>query len=124
MADDPVRPTDGPALETVLDALDDADCRAILRATTDPMTANELTAALDTPESTLYRKLNLLVEASLVREDVRVNPDGGRTTRYQRDVEAVTVSVDEDLFEVSIDRPAKRPDERLADIWSKMGEEL
>jgi hypothetical protein len=33
---------DAPALQEVLDALDDPDCRSILRQTVEPMTANEL----------------------------------------------------------------------------------
>ena len=125
MVSDPASSRDSPSLQDVLDALDDADCRAILRETAEPMTANELIDACDIPKSTLYRKLDLLSQASLVREQDIINPGGGRTTKYKRDFDDVTISMDdEDNFSVTVERPPRKADERLADIWSKMGDEL
>ena len=116
---------DTPSLQDVLNALDDADCRAILSETTKPMTANELIDACDIPKSTLYRKLDRLSTASLVREQDKINPEGGRITLYERDFDDVIISMDEeDNFSVTVDRPPRKADERLADIWSKMGDEL
>lgn len=114
-----------PALQDILSALDDPECRAILKETTEPMTANELVATCDIPQSTLYRKLDRLSEASLVREFIGVGPEGGRITRYERDITDVTISIEEtDDFSININRPARHADERLADMWSKMGDEL
>jgi DNA-binding transcriptional ArsR family regulator len=125
MVRNPAVSEDAPSLQAVLDALDDADCRAILRETAEPMTATELIDACEIPKSTLYRKLDLLSEASLVHEQDTINPGGGRTTRYQRDFDDVTISMDEDDdFSVTVERPPRKADERLADIWSKMGDEL
>lgn len=89
MGDDSVLSGDTPELQDVLDALTDPDCRAILRQTAEPMTANELTDTCDISRSTLYRKLDLLSSASLVREQDSINPGGGRTTRYERNFEDV-----------------------------------
>jgi len=125
MVSDPASSQDSPSLQEVLDALDDADCRAILRETAEPMTAPELIDACDIPKSTLYRKLDLLSQASLVREQDTINPGGGRTTKYERDFDDVMISMDEDDgFSVTVERPPRNADERLADIWSKMGDEL
>lgn len=125
MGTEPAPSEDDPPVQTVLDALDDEDCRAILGETTEPMTANELMDACDIPRSTLYRKLDLLSSASLLHELVEVDPDGGRITRYERDFEDVTISYEtSDGLSVTIERPARRTDERLADIWSKMRDEL
>lgn len=125
MVSDPASSEDSPSLQTVLDALDDADCRAILRETADPMTATELIDACEIPRSTLYRKLERLSQASLVRERDTINPGGGRTTTYRRDFDDVTISMDDDEgFSVSVERPPEKAEERLADIWSKMGDEL
>lgn len=125
MVRNPASSEDASSLQDVLDALDDADCRAILRESAEPMTANELIDACDIPRSTLYRKLERLSRASLVREQVTINPGGGRTMKYERDFEDVTISMDEDDdFSVTIKRPPRKVDERLADIWSKMGGEL
>lgn len=125
MESEPAASAQDPSLQTVLAALDDADCRTILRETTEPMTATELIDACDIPQSTLYRKLDRLSSASLVREVDEVHPEGGRITRYERDFEDVTISIeDTDELSVTIERPARRADERLADIWSKMRDEL
>jgi len=113
------------SLTAVLGALDDPDCRAVLRETAEPTTATELVERCDIPKSTLYRKLDLLGEASLLRERDTINPEGGRTTRYERDFDDVLISIDEtDSFSVTVKRPQRTPDERLADIWSTLGEEL
>ena len=125
MVRDSVSSEESPTLQKILDALDDADCRAILRETAQPMTAPELSDTCEIPTSTLYRKLELLSRASLVRERDQINPNGGRTTHYERDFDNVTISMnDEDNFSVSVHRPARKADERLADIWSQMGDEL
>ncbi|WP_336328268.1 helix-turn-helix domain-containing protein [Halovenus sp. HT40] len=125
MGDSHASSGDEPTCQEVLDALDDPDCRAILRETIEPMTANELIDACEIPKSTLYRKLELLSTASLLREQETVNPDGGRVTRYERSFEDVTISLDDaGEFSVQIERVAQTTDKRLADIWSMMGEEL
>ncbi|MFC7074598.1 helix-turn-helix domain-containing protein [Halovenus rubra] len=125
MVRDSASSEDSPSLQAVLDALDDADCRAILRETAEPMTATELIDTCDIPKSTLYRKLELLSQASLVHEQDTINPSGGRTTKYERDFDDVTISMyEDDDFSVTVERPPRNADERLADIWSKMGDEL
>lgn len=125
MVPDPASSGDAPSIRAVLDALDDADCRTILRETAEPMTATELIDACEIPRSTLYRKLELLSRASLVREQDTINPGGGRITKYERDFDDVTISMDEDDdFSVTVERPPRKADERLADIWSKLGDEL
>lgn len=125
MGDDSVSSKDPPALQDVLEALDDPDCRAILRETVEPMTANELIEVCDIPKSTLYRKLELLSSATLVHEQDTINPGGGRVTRYERAFDDVTISMDkEGNLSVAVERPPQTTDKRLADIWSMMGDEL
>lgn len=125
MAGDPAPRKDEPPVEAILDALGDPDCREILRTTDEPMTANELTDACAIPQSTLYRKLDLLSRASLIRELVEIGPEGGRTSHYERDLTDVTLSItDHGDFSITIDRPTRAADERLAFMWSKMGDEL
>jgi predicted transcriptional regulator len=116
--------SDDTSLTDVVKALDDPDCRAILRETAEPMTANELIETCDIPKSTLYRKLDLLSAASLLREQESINPGGGRKTRYERDFDTVEISMNNDDFSVTVERPQRTADERLADIWSELGEEL
>jgi DNA-binding transcriptional ArsR family regulator len=78
---------------TVFAALADEACRALLVAAETPTTASELRKELSLPSSTLYRKLNRLLDAGLVRE-VEQTPTGGNPAhRYQRTVESIDISL-------------------------------
>ena len=81
----------------LLTVLDDADCRAILEATSDDsLSASQLSDECDIPTSTVYRKLELLTDAGLLTERTRVRLSGKHTHEYSRRVEAIEVSVDAD----------------------------
>ena len=88
------------------------------------MTASEIAEAADVPLSTTYRKLDLLAEASILAETTEIREGGHHTTKYVLDFEAVRIVLSEDGdFEVSIDRPARTADERLAQLWSEVRRE-
>ncbi|WP_135535789.1 helix-turn-helix domain-containing protein [Halostella pelagica] len=124
MVRDPFRDDDSPALQNILDALDDPDCRAIITELEAPMTASELSDAADVPLSTTYRKLDLLTEASLLTEQTEIRSDGQHTTRYDIDFEEVRIALDENhSFDVGIARPERSPDEQLAAMWSEVRKE-
>jgi DNA-binding transcriptional ArsR family regulator len=124
MMRDPLSGDDPPDLQSVLDALDDADCRTIIRYLDEPMTATEVSEECENPMSTTYRKLDLLTEASLLAEGTEIRPDGHHMTRYRRDFERVEIGLtDEQDFEVSIGRPARTADERLASLWGEVRKE-
>lgn len=75
----------------VFDALADEACRRLLVATETPKTATELRDDLSVPSSTLYRKLNRLLDAGLLRE-VEQTPTGGNPAhRYQRTIASIDV---------------------------------
>ena len=97
----PDRPEDAD-LQVVPDALGDPDCRALLAALDAPMTVRELVAACDLSQTTTYRKLDRLADASLVAEEVEPRADGNHATRYRRDVEGVVVAVDGSEFGVTV----------------------
>ena len=71
---------DPPELQTLLDALDDADARAIIKAIEESATANEVSERCDIPLSTTYRKLDVLTEAGLLVEGTEIRSDGHHTT--------------------------------------------
>lgn len=125
MARDPLGDDgDSPELGTVLDALEDDDCRAIITRLDEPMTASEISEATDVPLSTTYRKLDLLTEASLLAERTEIRTDGQHTTRYVIDFESVHVTISPDReLSVSLDRPERSPDEQLAQMWSEVRKE-
>lgn len=107
------------AIQTVLDALDDPDCRAILDATSDEtLTAKELSASCDIPLSTVYRKVDTLAETGLLEERTRIRASGSHTSEYARLVEDIHVSIDDDCgLSLGLScRPSLRPTPRFAPI--------
>ena len=124
MVTDPLAEEETPALTTVLDALDDEDCRAIVSVLDEPMTASEISEASGVPLSTTYRKLELLTDSSLLYEGVEVRSDGQHASRYAIDFEEVVIELDETReFEVDIAHRARSPDQRLENLWSEVRKE-
>lgn len=125
MVRDPFEDDDQPPLADVLEALSDPDCRTIVESIDEPMTAGELSDRCDIPQSTTYRKLDLLSEASLLEEKTEIRTDGRHTTRYELAFEDINVAVgDDQSLELEITRPARTADERLADMWSEVQKEI
>ena len=116
---------DTATLQAVLDAVDDPAARTIIAHLEEPMTAQQLVDTCDIPQSTLYRKLDLLSEASLITELPSIRSDGQHTTRYRLEFETIRLQLtDTREFTVDIDRPSRTADERLAELWSEVREEL
>lgn len=125
MVRDPLADDDDPELETVLGVLYDEDCRAIVQQLDEPLTAREIVKRCDIPRSTLYRKLDQLTEASLLYEGTEIREDGSHASRYEIDFREVIVTCDDDReFDIEVERPARRADERLAELWSEVQKEL
>ena len=82
-----------PDLQSVLDALDDSNCRKIVQAMSGAMTANEVSDATEIPLSTTYRKLELLTDAGLLEERTRICTTGKHSSEYVRTVEDVVVTL-------------------------------
>jgi DNA-binding transcriptional ArsR family regulator len=115
---------DEPDLETVLEALGDPDCRRIIRALEEPMTAPEVCEACDIPSSTAYRKLDLLTEADLLEEGTQLRADGHHASVYDVAFEEVVVALgDGRSLSASISRPPRSADERLVNIWEEVRKE-
>ena len=124
MVRDPFADEDQPDLQDVLDALDDPKCRTIVRNLDEPMTAEEISEVCDVPLSTTYRKLDLLTEASLLREGMEIRSDGQHASKYEVDFDEVVVQLSDDrVFEVGISRTPRTADERLRDLWSEVRKE-
>ncbi|EMA59458.1 ArsR/SmtB family transcription factor [Halorubrum kocurii] len=95
-----------PPAEPLLNALGVEANRDILSALDEPMTAAELVTTCDVSTSTVYRKLNMLNRIGLVKEHLVVDSKGGRCSLYERNVERISVSVDDDGgLEVQLERP-------------------
>jgi DNA-binding transcriptional ArsR family regulator len=125
MVRDPLTEEGDPDVDAVLAALHDESCRTILEELEEPQTARDLLERCDIPRSTLYRKLDTLASATLVREGTELRADGSHANRYEVDFEEIIVTRDPDAgLDVEIERPARRADERFAELWSEVRREL
>ena len=116
--------SESPELEAVLDALDDADARTIIRSLDEPMTASQLSETCDIPLSTMYRKLDLLTDAELLDEGTQIRADGHHATTYEVAFDAVRIELtDGREIEVQVEGRERRPDQRPAELWSEVRRE-
>jgi IclR helix-turn-helix domain. len=113
-----------PDPEAVFEALEDEDCRAIVRALSRPMTAEEISETTGIPKSTTYRKLETLTDAGLLTEGVEIRSDGQHASRYGVAFDEVTVGLSPDReFDIEVSRDQETADERLASLWSEVRKE-
>ncbi|WP_323192163.1 helix-turn-helix domain-containing protein [Halostella sp. PRR32] len=112
-----------PPVSVVLQSLEDSKCRAILTTLTEPKSATTLCNECGLPSSTVYRKLERLREAALVKEYTEVRRDGPNATLYERDFTDISISIDDDEFTVSVERPDEDAEDRMATFWSEMKKE-
>ena len=124
MVRNPITSESTPSAEEICSALDDPDCREIIRNLEEPMTASELTKRCEIPQSTLYRKLELLTDSTLLEESTEIRQDGHHASKYAVAFDEITLTLDEDRsLAVQIERPARTADERLAELWSEVRKE-
>ena len=124
MVRDPIAAESVPPAADICAALDDPDCREIIRHLEEPMTAAELHDRCDIPQSTLYRKLELLTDATLLEESTDIRRDGHHASRYSISFSEIVFELDEDrALLVAIERPSRTADERLAELWSEVRKE-
>lgn len=109
----------------MFEALADPDCRAILTTLDEPRPAKAVAEICDLPQTSTYRKLQQLSDASLVEERTEVRADGHHATTYVRDCSGVFIAVNSDeSFDVDVVRERESPDKRLARLWTRVSEEL
>jgi len=80
--------------DPLLAILQDDDCRQLLAATaTKSLTATELAKGCDIPSSTVYRKIERLLDQDLLEESVRIVTDGYHTKEYSLAIKEIEISV-------------------------------
>jgi len=93
-----------PDAERVLDALSDDDTRRILAACGgSPRTVNELAEECEVPLSSVYRKVETLVENGLLEERVRPRKRGRHPSEYGRAAEGVSLRFTDDGVDLALD---------------------
>ncbi|WP_226013404.1 winged helix-turn-helix domain-containing protein [Halomicrobium salinisoli] len=108
--------TDDDEIGSVLEALEDADCRTILAGTSDAaLSVTEITERFGIPKSTAYRKVEDLADNGLLEKRVRLDSAGHHVSAYACSVEDVTLSIDDETgVELSVSGAAAGAEEPSA----------
>ncbi|MFB6092141.1 MAG: helix-turn-helix domain-containing protein [Haloquadratum sp.] len=115
MCANPLSEEADPDVAAVFDALASDQCREVLRDLDRPMTAAEVAESCGRARSTVYRALERMVDAGLLRKH-----EGGDATRYSVDFEEVVLRADGGL-EVSLTSPSRSVTDQLAELWGGGG---
>lgn len=67
-----------------------------------PVAVKELTDMLDVFAPTIYRRINPLVSANLLKEHQRIDPDSDQNKEYETILDQVTVGIKNDGYTVDI----------------------
>ena len=106
-----------PDPEALFELLGDEYVRTIVTAASEgPMSVKELSEECDSALSTVYRRLDDLVEAGLVGERTKLSPDGSHHHVYETRLTQFTVRVAEGAFELRLEIE-RDPAERFATMW-------
>lgn len=104
----------------VLGVLSDDIAKNILAATDQrPMSAQTLESHCDASLTTVYRRIDELLDCGLLRERVEPQPDGNHYKTFESNLERLSVSIDDGDLEVDVDR-RDDPADRFHTIWDAM----
>lgn len=105
--------------EEIFALLHDDYARAILLATsTRPMSASTLSEECDFSVTTVYRRVDRLVDCGLLRERTQVADDGHHYSVYEARVDHLDVDVDDGELSVSMETTtAEDPADRFTEMW-------
>lgn len=106
-----------PDPDTLFTLLGDEYVRTILRAASEePMSARALSEECDSALSTVYRRVEDLVEAGVLVEETRIVADGSHHSVYETRLDELTVRIANGEFEM--DLKTERPTaERFTRVW-------
>lgn len=108
--------------EEVFTLLGDDYAQTILKAASvEPMSARELSEVCDSARSTVYRRVDDLVEAGMLVEHTRIQPDGSHHHVYETRLDELTLRIADGEFEIELE--IKRDaTERFTRMWEDIRE--
>lgn len=108
-------------LAEIIDLLDDEHVRSILTATSaEPLSAQELSERCDVSVSSIYRRVNRLDDANLVRERTRPRPDGHHETVYVSTLDRFELRLTDGELEWELERDGTDVADELTRMWRKL----
>lgn len=102
---------------TIFEALADETMAAILARTTErERSAEELADAVDASPSTVYRRIETLVDEGLLIERLQLDRDGNHYHVYRAAIERVEARLEDGTIEIHVERREDSVD-RFVRLW-------
>lgn len=113
---------EAPDPDELLELLGDEHVRTILRATSaEPRSARELSELCDVARSTVYRRVDEMLDNDLVVEHTRIVTDGSHHSVYEHKVDRVAVDVGDGTLAASVEVRESAAG-RFARMWEDIRE--
>ncbi|MFC6823530.1 helix-turn-helix domain-containing protein [Halopelagius fulvigenes] len=116
MSSNPLADALAPDAGSVFGVLNDDDCQRMVEQMDRPMTADEIGDECELPRSTVYRKLERLVEANLAEKRLHA----GEAATYRLTFDRVVLAVEEETDGVALSVRVEEGAETAADLWSEV----
>ena len=104
----------------LLDVFGDSIARAALViANEQPVAVKDLADELDVSDPTVYRRIDPLVDANLLKEHQRIDQNGNQHKEYETMIEEATFTVDDDGYTIDIQVRQDLTDD-FESMWSDL----
>ena len=111
------------SIEEILDTIGDEHARKVLAAISrEPQSAKELSEECDLSLPTVYRRIEMLNEYDLVKDQTLVAEDGNHYKVYESNFESTVISLEDNEYKVRIYREENLPD-RFSQLWDDLNPE-
>jgi predicted transcriptional regulator len=111
------------SIEEILDTIGDEHARKVLAAISrEPQSAKELSEECDLSLPTVYRRIEMLNEYDLVKDQTLVAEDGNHYKVYESNFESTVISLEDNEYKVRIYREENLPD-RFSQLWDELNSE-
>ena len=120
VTDGDVAGDEDPDLATLVSLLDDEHVRSILVATsTEALSATELGERCELSPSSIYRRVDDLLEAGLLAERTRPRSDGHHESVYVARLDRLAIALDEGELSWTLERCETDPADELTRLWGR-----
>jgi predicted transcriptional regulator len=113
MSDNPLSDALDPDLATLIAALNSEQCRQMLRALDEPMTAREIADVCDLPQSTVYSNVEQMVEEGILRK----HESDTAASRYSIGFDEIVIRNSNGGLDLSLTPPSRSASEQLSELW-------
>jgi len=97
--------------------------RQILMATSrESMSAKELSEECDVAVSTIYRRVDVMIEYDLLFERTQIEADGSHHSVYEANIDHLDIDIEDGTIEVSV-HVREDAAQRFSRIWSDIRED-